>query len=160
MKWVLKSSLLLACGLAVASTSREFDLLGHFDNVVSSDQGEHCGGYSLDLWNAEGRLLGLLHHHSGLCGDPACTVIDRATLDRKTGRLTFASTIGEERFSFRGFLEGKRVVGKLNGRALRLKLQPPVASHFEPDASVGAWCSFWKSVPRCRGVKELCAELQ
>ena len=39
---------------AAAGAPAHFELFGHFDNVVSNDQGVHCGGYSLDLWSAEG----------------------------------------------------------------------------------------------------------
>ncbi len=161
MKRVLIAAVVFAFGgQSFGSRASEFELVGHFDNVISSDQGEHCGGYSLDLWESKARLLGLLHHHSGLCGDPPCSVIEHATLHRKTGRLTFTSTIGSEKFKFVGSLQGKRVVGKLNGRAVQLNPQPPFASGFEPDTKLGAWCSFWQGVPRCTGVRELCAELQ
>ena len=160
MKRVAIAALVFACGQSFGSSASEFELLGHFDNVISSDQGEHCGGYSLDLWESKARLLGLLHHHSGLCGDPPCSVIDHATLHRKTGRLTFTSNIGSETFKFVGNLHGRRVVGKLDCRPVQLNRQPPVEGEFEPDTRLGSWCSFWQSVPRCTGVRELCATLQ
>lgn len=160
MKRVLISVLLVTFGSALASTSIPLQLLGRFDNVDSSDQGEHCDGYSLDLWDANGRVLGLLHRHSGLCGDPPCAVLDRVSFDRKTGRLTFASRIEPQTFSFVGHLRAKSVTGELNGHTLQLDRQPQVGGLFEPDTNVRAWCSFWKDVPRCTGVKELCTGLQ
>jgi hypothetical protein len=159
MKTVVIVALALACGQAVAAAGDEIALVGRFDNVASSDQGEHCSGYSLDLWESRGRPFGLLHHHSGLCGDPPCSVIENAALDDKTGRLTFNSAIRSQKFEFAGFVQGKRVVGKLNGREVQLDREPPVEG-FDPDSKLAAWCSFWQSVPRCTGVKKLCGELQ
>lgn len=145
---------------SVASTGGELELMGHFDNVISPDQGEHCGGYSLDLWESKTRPFALLHHHSGLCGDPPCSVTKNTTLDRKTGRLTFTSVIRSEKVRFVGFVQAERVVGKLNDRAVQLNRKAPAAGGFEPDTKFEAWCSFWQSVPRCTGVRELCAELR
>lgn len=158
MKHLLLAGLLFACG--ASSASGEFGLLGHFAGVTSTDNGEHCSGYSLDLWDSKSRLVGLLHHHSGLCGDPPCAVIEQAALDRSSGRLTFTAKIGTKKLRFVGAVRGKRVVGKLNDRPVQLERDPDDAGGFEPDTNVGAWCSFWTSVPRCRGVKELCAQLR
>jgi hypothetical protein len=160
MKRFAISVLLVTLGSASATTSSPLQLLGRFDNVESPDQGEHCHGYSLDLWDANGRVLGLLRRHSGLCGDPPCAVLDPVSFDRRTGRLTFSSRLEPETFRFVGHLRDKSVIGELNGRTFRLDGQPPVAGRFEPDTSVAAWCSFWKDVPRCTGVKEVCAGLQ
>lgn len=158
MKHLLLAGFLFACGASFASG--DFALLGHFARVTSADNGEHCSGYSLDLWESKASLVGLLHHHSGLCGDPPCAVIEQAALNRSSGRLAFTSKIGTERFRFVGVVRGKRVVGKLNDRMVRLDREPDDTGGFEPDTNVRAWCSCWESVPRCRGVKELCAQLQ
>jgi hypothetical protein len=156
----LALSLIPAIG-ATAGAPVHFDLFGHFDNVVSNDQGEHCGGYSLDLWNADGRLIGLLHEHSGLCGDPPCAVIDSAMFDASTRRLQFKTVIGSRRFAFAGSVRGQLVSGTLNGRPIRLKREEASrADTFEPDTNARAWCTFWESVPRCTGVKELCSTLR
>lgn len=158
LRQVLISALLFTCSLSFGSTTTGLELLGHFDNVVSSDSEEHCEGFSLDLWKSKTRLVGLLHRHSGLCGDPPCSVIEHVTLHSKSGRLRFRSKIESEQFKFVGLLQGERVVGKLNGQTMQLNRQPPITGWFEPDTELGAWCSFWLSVPRCTGVRELCAE--
>ena len=158
MKTTLVFALLLIAGRSLIAG--EFGVIGHFNNASSADGGEHCSGYSLDLWDAKGRLLGLMHRHSGLCGDPPCAVIESASLDRKTGSLHFNSLIGPEKFVFSGSLGREDVAGKLNGRRVRLKREPPGAGTFEPDTSLVAWCSFWERVPRCTGVKELCNTLR
>ena len=158
MKAALIFALLLITGQS--SMAGQFEVVGHFNDVSSADGGEHCRGYSLDLWGAKGRLLGLLHHHSGLCGDPPCAVIESASLDRTTGRLRFNSMIGSEKLVFVGSVGREHVAGKLNGRPIRLKREPPGADAFEPDTNLRAWCSFWERVPRCTGVKELCNTLR
>jgi hypothetical protein len=159
MKRALAMAFVILCESATAASSGEqLELLGRFDNV-GTGEGEHCDGHSLNLWNARGRVIGLLHRHEGLCSDPRCAVIDAPSLDAATGRLSFSARIDDETFSFRGVLK-EHVTGHLNGEALRLNREPSSTGKFAPDNSVGAWCTFWKSVPRCTGVKELCAELQ
>lgn len=159
MKCVLAWVLVVACG-SVLGAGPAFGPLGSFDHVVTPDDGEHCAGDSLDLWNADGRVIGLLHRHQGLCGDPPCAVLDEVSLDRDTGRLAFEASVAGERLRFKGRLQGDHVAGTLNGAPLQMDREAPVAGSFAPDTSVGAWCSFWTTVPRCRGVKELCAQLQ
>jgi hypothetical protein len=51
-----------------ATTTEDFRPIGSFDNVRSSRGEEpHCYGYSLELWRHNGRIIGLLDHHQGLC---------------------------------------------------------------------------------------------
>ncbi len=157
MKAALSFALLLITGQPLMAD--QFEVIGRFNDVTSADGGEHCGGYSLDLWETKGRLLGLFHKHSGLCGDPPCSVIKSASLDRASGRLRFNATIGEEKLAFLGSIASEHVTGKLNGRPTRLKREAQL-SGFEPDTNLRAWCSFWESVPRCTGVKELCDTLR
>jgi hypothetical protein len=157
MRYALAVTLLVACEIAGAG---QFKLVGRFDNVSSADRGEHCQGYSLSLWESDGRMLGLLDHHSGPCGDPPCAVIQSAKFDRKTGRLTFWSTISSERLQVVGAIRSNDVVGRLNRKPLGLARQPLTPGAFEPDQSLAAWCSFWESVPRCTGVKDVCETLR
>jgi len=158
MKAALFFALLWLAG--PSSMAGQLEVIGRFNDVSSADGGEHCSGYSLDLWDENGRLLGLLHHHSGLCGDPPCAVIESASLDRTTGRLRFKAAIKSEKLAFSGTLRREHVSGKLNGRSLRMMREPLDASASEWDKNLPAWCSFWESVPRCTGVKELCNSLR
>jgi hypothetical protein len=158
MRRIVISALVFACANSFAAPANDLTLLGNFHNVTSLDGGEHCNGYSLGLWEYRGRLLGLFDHHIGLCGDPPCSVIANAKL-RKDGRLSFTSNIWSEKFDFSGVVRAKVVLGKVNGQRVRLDRED-FTGQFEPDTSLRTWCSFWQSVPRCTGVKELCAELQ
>ena len=146
-----------SCG---AQSVDQFKLIGQFDNVSSADGGEHCSGYALNLWESNARLLGFLHLHSGLCGDPPCAAIHDPSFDPKTGSLVFSARIASESVKFVGSLQGKRIRGTLNGRPVRLNRLPLRTETFEPDRSLQAWCSFWESVPRCAGVKDLCQSLR
>ncbi len=146
--------------LSSSAWSQQFRPLGSFRNVRSSDGGEHCSGYSMQMWKSGQRVIGLLDIHQGLCGDPPCGVIQDVWLDPKTGRLKFSSEIGE-RWQFVGRLAGDAVVGTLNGKPVRLardRDSPP--AEFGPNRSLAAWCQFWSGVPRCGGVREFCASLR
>jgi hypothetical protein len=138
-----------------------FERVGSFADVKSRT-GEHCYGYSLDLWRSNDRLIGLLDIHRGLCGDPPCGAIADAKLDPKTGRLTFATSIGGERWMFDGTLTKAAVTGTLNGERVRLPRnheRDKYFTDFKPDQSLAAWCEFWAAVKRCGGVRELCTSL-
>lgn len=149
---------LVACGVSAHQTATEpLERLGRFDNVYSRT-GEHCEGFSLDLWRSGTRLVGLLSRHQGLCGDPPCAAVEVRHSDSRTGRLRFRAVIWDEPISFSGFVQRGAVVGKLNGTSVRLNLEPPYAGVFATE-SVAEWCTFWQTVPRCTGVKELCQTL-
>ena len=131
--------------------------LGSFENVRSSDGGEHCYGYSLELWQYRDRLLGLLDIHEGLCGDPPCGVLEDVFLDGNTGRLAFRSQIIGEAWDFAGTLKRDSVVGTLNGRSVSLvRDQDWTGSDAKSVHTLAGWCDFWSSIPRCRGVRDLC----
>jgi hypothetical protein len=140
---------------------RTFEWVGSFADVKSST-GEHCRGYSLNLWRSDGRVIGLLDVHAGLCGDPPCGVIEDVSLDSRTGRLAFTSSIGGVRWTFAGRLMKDAVTGALNGQRVRLNRDRDEKNwvDFKPNLSLGAWCEFWSGVRRCGGVRELCSSLQ
>ena len=145
--------------ISSTSLAQEFDALGSFGNVASPDGGEHCGGYSLQLWKSDGRVIGLLDIHEGLCGDPPCGVIQDVLLDPKKGGLEFSSLIGQ-RWRFVGQLIDDAVVGTLNGERVRLtRNRDAPATDFGPNRGLTGWCEFWSGVGRCGGVRELCASL-
>lgn len=148
-----------ACVLAVCGTAsaQDFAPVGSFDNVRQSlATGEaHCYGYSLELWQYKGRMLGMLDRHAGLCGDPPCEALTDVSHDPKTGALTF-SALG---MSFNGRLRQNDVVGVLGGQRVRLGRSKDFPMDAERDRSVDAWCEFWRGVPRCRGITALCTSL-
>jgi hypothetical protein len=134
--------------------AQDLKLIGSFQDVRSSD-GEHCAGHSLKLWRYGNRVLGLLDIHEDLCGDPPCSVIQDASLNTKTGRLRFWAS-PEERWSFVGTLKRDVVSGTLNGKRVRLtRNQNEIRA--DSDRNLAAWCSFWSSVSRCKGVREMCS---
>ncbi len=111
----------------------------------------------MGLWKHRNELLGLLDVHAGLCGDPPCAVIDDAALDAKTGRLKFSASISGQKIQFEGTMTQAAIDGLFNARRARLARDTQGAGgDFEPNRSLAAWCRFWGSVPRCRGVRELC----
>jgi hypothetical protein len=144
----------------VTTRADQFQYIGSFHNVSSKDGGEHCAGYSLGLWKYGERVLGLLDLHAGLCGDPPCGVIKDASLDSRTGRLVFWSSINGQKIQFVGTLTRETIDGAFNGKLARLaRDRDRMTSNFEPDRNVLAWCTFWSSVPRCSGVRELCESI-
>lgn len=149
---------LTICALFMCAPLSAQDLtpIGSFDNVRSGGGEEpHCYGYSLDLWRNGRRIVGLFDHHEGLCGDPPCEVLRDISYDPGTGRLTF-SALGE---AFVGTLRRDDVVGTINGRRVRLRRIPDWPMDADRDKKLEAWCRFWRGVPRCHGVDELCVSL-
>ena len=150
--------LLLASSTAF---SQDIKPIGFFENVHSSDGGEHCYGYSLQMWIYRDQLLGLLDIHQGLCGDPPCGVLQDTFLDVETGRLTFRSQINEEAWDFEGTLKLDSVVGTLNGRSVHLVQDHKWAgSDAKSSHNLSSWCDFWSAIRRCSGVRALCESLK
>ena len=150
------TTLLALCALIVpaSASAQDFTAVASFDNVRGSSSG-HCYGWSLALWRYKGRLLGLLDRHQGLCGDPPCRTLADVSHDAKTGRLTF-SAFG---MPFNGTLRRNEVIGKLGDERLRLKRRTD-RMDARSDQTLDAWCDFWRTVPRCKGVAELCSSLR
>lgn len=141
--------------MAPLRSAQDLRSVGSFHNIrQSSGEESHCYGWSLELWQFEGRVVGLLDHHEGLCGDPPCQAVKDASLDPKTGRLSF-SAFG---MPFSGTLRRNEVRGALGRERLRLKrTDDPMDA--ASDKTIDAWCGFWRTVPRCTGVAEVCASL-
>lgn len=154
-------SLTIAIGIVLSllpDAPQPFHRIGSFTDVRSTDEGEHCGGYSLTLWQSGTAVIGLLDVHEGLCGDPPCGVLQDARLDRTTGELQFWASVGGTRMQFVGRLTGDAVAGTLNGERVRLaKSSYAPGASFAPDQSLEGWCAFWVTVGRCDGVREFCA---
>jgi hypothetical protein len=131
--------------------TEEFVQIGSFHNVRSST-GEHCYGYSLELWRHNGRIVGLFDHHQGLCGDPPCEALHDVSYDRGTGHLSFSAL--DEKFT--GTLRREDVIGTIGATRVRLARGHDVMA----AKSFADWCEFWRGVHRCRGVDEVCASVR
>lgn len=109
--------------------SARVTLLGEFSRVDSED-GEHCDGYDVELWNNNGSLIGLIHHHRGLCGDPPAGLIEGVSYDNKTGYLSFQAKLSDgwtglnsseptkDIIAFRGTLSDKTLKGRICWKTL------------------------------------------
>lgn len=148
--------ILACCGADAAAQG--LTPVGSYANVRTSNAtGEpHCYGYSIELWTLDGGpSIGLLDRHDGLCGDPPCEVLTDVSLDRKSGVFVFAA-FGVR---FVGRLTSKTVEGTFGNERLRLQRERDYLTNSPRDRSVDAWCAFWRTVPRCTGVAELCRTL-
>jgi len=135
-----------------STTADEFAPIGSFGNV-SSSTGEHCSGYSLELWRHNGRIIGLLDRHSGLCGDPPCEALRDVSYDSRRGRLSFTAL--DEKFT--GTLRRDDVVGTIGAARVRLMRNRDFPMDGKWDKNFTDWCGFWRGVHRCRGVDDVCA---
>jgi hypothetical protein len=152
MIWISVALMILGISRPAAP---EISPVGYFDNVRSTRSEEpHCYGWSLDLWRHKDRLFGLLDHHDGLCGDPPCEAVAEITLEPKTRRLTF-SAFG---LPFTGSLRRNEIVGTLGRERVRL-MRNNERTALSTFQTLDGWCRFWRGVPRCKRVSELCDSL-
>jgi hypothetical protein len=150
LRAILAVSTLLTFG---ASTADDLSPIGSFHNVRQSRGEEsHCYGYSLELWRHNGRVIGLLDHHDGLCGDPPCEALRDVSYDPRAGRLTFTAL--DEKFA--GTLRRDDVIGTIGASRVRLARDRHDPMDAKWDTSFAEWCAFWRGVHRCRGVDEMC----
>jgi hypothetical protein len=153
MRWFIFA--LLFSQSIYSSPQKIFSKIGEYSDVDSDDDGEHCDGTSISLWKTnDTNLVGLIDIHSGLCGDPPCSLI-RGKYKNK--RLEFQATdsIWGEIYSFEGSIKRGHLKGKLNLDSINLKKEKEkYASEWEKD--MASWCKFWSKVPRCQGVKNIC----
>ena len=85
--------------------------------------------------------------------------IEDVSLDAKTGRLRFRSSMNGQP-AFVGTVTREAIVGTLGGERVRLaRHDDRWAAEFKPNRSLAGWCEFWSGVPRCGGVRALCASL-
>ena len=152
----------LSVVLDAAETSiRPVVYVGTYEKVESID-GEHCSGYSIDLWKHNNVLFGLLHHHRGLCGDPPCGVLTDIQHSSESGSIRFKAETRESKLDFSGSLKDDLLKGTLTKRwsgtdidskeTVRLPKhrQAYLANRFD---SLEKWHEVYDSIPRCRGVK-------
>jgi len=146
----------LSALLATSQQASEFAPIGSFASVrqTSSDD-PHCYGWSLKLWRYNGQVIGLASRYEGPCFDPACRTLTNVTHEVRTGRLSFSAFD----MTFDGTLRPNEVTGTLGDERLTLtRGDDPMDAHYDKDFD--AWCTFWRTVPRCEGLAELCRSLR
>lgn len=108
-----------------------------FDRVytkVESSTGEHCSGWTIELWKTGISFVGILDHHRGLCGDPPTGILEDVSYDPKSGSISFTSKISDawdadgkptcDLLSFEGHLSDVKLVGLMKWRSAGIS-QPP-----------------------------------
>jgi len=103
--------------------------------------GEHCSGYSLELWKMEGKLYGLFHACAGLAGDTPTGVIENVSFHEGTHALKFeakltvgsdfhqgAQTPSKDLFTFEGVMESAEVSGNLKHNDQVYERKAPVVT--------------------------------
>lgn len=140
---------------------------------VEAGSGEHCNGYTVELWNYDGAFTGLIHHHRGLCGDPPAGVLENVRYDAQTGKLLFQAKLSDgwdndgptkDTVSFNGSLSGGTLRGEIfwhrAGQARQLSRENMALSR-ESDsylqgktyATFADWMQAQQAILRFRGPK-------
>jgi hypothetical protein len=146
----------LSALLTTSQQGSDFVPIGSFANVrQTSGDDPHCYGWSLKLWRHNGQVIGLTSRYEGPCFDPVCRTLTNVTHDVRTGRLRF-STFD---MTFDGTLRPQELTGTLGVERLTLRRgDDPMDARSDKD--LDGWCTFWRTVPRCEGVAELCRSLR
>lgn len=122
---ILASILNMPMGAAAFAAEEPVTPVGEY-SMLHQD-GEHCSGYSVDLWRFNSAIIGLFQACAGMVGDMPTGVIERQFYDARTGRLSFEVrlTLGsdylgagrqvpsQDLFSFSGKLSPAELVGTL-----------------------------------------------
>ena len=84
--------------LTSAVNAGTVNFVGSYSNVESGDEGEHCSGYDIDLYEHEGSTIGNVSYSSGLCGDSPFGLLNEVKHEKKQGSLLFESklSVGED----------------------------------------------------------------
>jgi len=151
--------------LAYAKDAEPVVFVGSYEKVESST-GEHCYGYSVDIWKHDNQLFGLFHYHTGLCGDPPCGVVEVIRYDANKNNLKFNVTTRLSKFKFSGTLTREVLTGSLQeslgGNAswktdivkLPRKGTRRDDEFYEMTRSLSQWHERYDSYGRCMGVRE------
>lgn len=108
-------ALLVVVGCAEVAGADEVVPVGNFSAIRQT--GEHCSGYSIDLWRTAGAIRGLFRACRGLAGDLPVGLIERSSYDEKSGRLSFETrlTLGNDYIAGRGEVPSRDLFA-FNGR--------------------------------------------
>ncbi|MHB9100628.1 MAG: hypothetical protein ACYC2E_03830 [Sulfuricella sp.] len=149
--------------LALAKDTDSVVFIGSYEKVESST-GEHCYGYSIDIWKQNGQPFGLLHYHTGLCGDPPCGVLEAVNYDAKNGKLSFNVETRLSKFRFSGKLTRDSLTGSLQesptgqiswtkGKVdLPRKRDSTTEEFYGEPRSLAEWHARYDSYGRCLGI--------
>src|SRR5574342_154765 len=80
---------------------------------------EHAYGYSLELWQTEGELVGLWSVAEGQAADMPTGKVQRVTFDKQRGLLQFWADWCDDHHSFEGVMRAAEIVGELRIERLR-----------------------------------------
>jgi hypothetical protein len=166
-----------ACAAIPASAPLVF--VGEFTNMRHT--AEHSYGFEVTLWRAGDCLIGILASAGGLSGDTPIGVIQDATYDRTSGRLSFAAKLttgvtsprgssvwepARDFYSFIGVLSATRLIGAMTHDQRNHPHIPPTTtdvtlSMAKADdtatarvaTSYGQWQQAWKPILAVRGPK-------
>ena len=88
---------------------------------VESSTGEHCAGWTIELWRTGATFVGQIEHHRGLCGDPPMSILNDVRYDPKDGSFSFTAKISDgtdgrgayscDRLTFEGRIDDTKLVG-------------------------------------------------
>ena len=120
--WLAAMAIVFLAGVR-SLASADAILFDRIYSKVDSSTGEHCSGWSVELWRSAGAFFGQIEHHRGLCGDPPMGLLEDIHHDPRDGRFSFKSKISDgvdargkpscDRLMFRGTLGGARLAGEL-----------------------------------------------
>ena len=166
MNVALLKTLILACGIVLTLASAngaDIEFLGSYEKVESST-GEHCYGYTVDIWKQNSNPFGLFHYHNGLCGDPPCGVLDAVSYDAQKGDFHFVVKTRLSTFQFSGKLTPQSLSGSLQESPVRQESRAKETielprkgtrrddEFYEQIRSLPEWHARFDSYTRCIGV--------
>lgn len=169
---------LLSCIFYIAGAAqhkREINAVGCFRNVRTD--GEHAGGYTVQLWASGGEIIGIVDYHRGAAGSSAMGFLTDMQYEPLTGKISFQAKLttglhycsehksvpSQDLLSFQGVLKPDALQGNI---VLSNQLDsPPVLvdrredflmrldqdcrpEHFE---SYEIWWWYWEPVYKFRG---------
>jgi hypothetical protein len=163
---------LIPLGIGVARAADErVEFIGDYSSIESAT-GEHCKGYSVTLWKYKASLIGFIHHHRGLCGDPPMGLMEDTSYSTSTGSLSFSAKLSDgvttneagkwvptkDKVTFKGKLQGpvlKGVVswqrdGETEFRRENVTLSVENSSDQNFD-NYDEWMKFWRPILKFRG---------
>lgn len=108
MQWVILALSILVCSSFQQDTPVK--VLGFFSNEKSTD-GEHSSGYTLNLWQYNASLVGMLSYNEGLIGDQVVNVISNVNYNKTSGDISFSSSLYGKTVLFKGKISPTKVTG-------------------------------------------------
>jgi hypothetical protein len=120
--------------VAVENSISSFSYLGTWSNVkISQSEDPHAEGFSVSLWQIDGKTVGTLRHYVGPPFDAPVGELQEVSLDHNTGKISFAAklTIGSifsgsddkpqpsmDFYTFEGIVSGAKLTGTFTMKRL------------------------------------------